>query len=396
MQSLEGVNILDMTHMPPGQFCSMMLSDMGAEVVRVDQPPRKAASGDGGGVTARFEEMMGSGYGAFNRNKRSIMLNLRDEEGRRVLYRLVETMDVLVEGFRPGVAERLGVDFKTLSGLNPRLIYCSMSGYGQDGPYRDMPGHDINYVAIGGALLTFGDPPPPIPNFIADYAGATLHAVIGILLALLAREKTGKGQHVDVSYTDGVVSLMTQFTGEYLASGDLAAAKAQSNMIVSNAGYGAYKASDGKYVSVGCVEPWFWENLCRALGREEFIPDHANWDKQDEIKKRFAETFSTRTRDEWFELFKTMNIAVGKVYDLDEIFTDPQVLHRQMLVEIPGRQGGMEKHVGIPVKLSDTPGKIRSAAPLPGGNTGELLQELGYSDSEIKALAEKGTIHLPQ
>ncbi|MFC2000018.1 CaiB/BaiF CoA transferase family protein [Chloroflexota bacterium] len=394
MQSLENVRILDLTHVPPGQFCSMMLSDMGAEVVRVEQPAKAGASG-GDATMAKFEDLMGSGYAAFNRNKRSITLNLRDEDGRAVLLKIAERMDVLVEGFRPGVAERLGIDYKTLSQLNPRLIYCSMSGFGQDGPYRDMPGHDINYVAIGGALRTFGDPPPVIPNFVADYAGATLYAVIGILLALMAREKTGRGQHVDISYTDGVVSLMTQFAASYLAGGDPDTVRAQTQMMFSNAGYGVYKTGDGKYLSLGCVEPWFWVNICQALGKEEFIQEFAKWEKHGEIRDRFAEVLLTKSRDEWFDLFKDKNIPVGKVYEVEEIFTDPQVLHRQMLVEIEDPKGGKQKQVGIPIKLSDTPGRVRNVAPAPGQNTEEVLLELGYTSGDIKGLSDKGAISLP-
>ena len=394
MLPLENIKILDFTQLPPGQFCAMMLGDMGAAVIRVEQPP-KTSSPEVGGMAAKWEELLGGTYRGFNRNKKSIILNLRDEEARQILYELAKGTDVIVEGFRPGVTRRLGIDYETLGGINPRLIYCSMSGYGQTGPYKDMPGHDINYVAMGGALQMFGSPPPVIPNFIADYAGATLHSVIGILLALVARDKTGKGQQVDIAYTDGVVSLMTQFACGYLATGDPAAAKAQLGMLVSNAGYGVYQTKDGKYISLGCVEPWFWQNLCLALGRKEFIPEFANWDRQQEIRGCFAETLLTRTRDEWFEQFKDRNIAVGKVYDVDEVFRDPQVLHRQMLVEVEDSSGAREKHIGIPIKLSDTPGMIRSTAPTPGEHTRQILLEMGYTEGEIKRLCQKGTISLP-
>ena len=395
MLPLENVRILDLTHVPPGQFCAMMLGDMGAEVLRVEQPPKSGGSGGGDATISKFEALMGSAYGAFNRNKRSIALNLRDEEARRILYRLVEGTDVVVEGFRPGVAERLGIDYQTLSNINPKIIYCSMSGYGQSGPYRDMPGHDINYVAIGGALHMFGDPPPVIPNFIADYAGASLHAVIGILLALIARDKTGKGQHVDIAYTDGVVSLITQFASAYFNTGDAAAVKSQQQMMFSNAGYGVYRTKDGNYISLGCVEPWFWQNLCQVLGREDFIAEFARWDKHEEIRSCFAETFLTKTREEWFDLLKGMNIPVGKVYDIDEVFTDPQVLHRQMLVELQDAKGRKEKHIGIPIKLTDTPGMIRSTAPTPGQHTEQVLLEQGYTRDDIEALCQRGAIFLP-
>jgi crotonobetainyl-CoA:carnitine CoA-transferase CaiB-like acyl-CoA transferase len=330
-------------------------------------------------------------YKDFNRNKRSIILNLKNEEARHVLHRIAENMDVVVEGFRPGTVQRLGADYLTLASMNPRLIYCAMSGYGQEGPYRDVPGHDINYVAMGGALSMFGEPPPVIPNFIGDYAGATLHAIIGILLALMAREKTGRGQYVDIAYVDGVISLMTQFASAYFATGDTTG-EGYRRMNLANPGYGAYKTKDGKYITLGCVEPWFWQNLCHALERESFIPQYGEWGEEEEMRRSFSDVFLTKTRDEWFDMLKGMNIPVGKVYRIDELFTDPQVLQRRMLVEIEGSGGEKQPQVGIPIKLTDTPGRIRSPAPVPGQHTEQVLFELGFTKDQIQTLCEKGAV----
>ena len=395
MLALENVKILDLTHLAPGQFCTMMLADMGARVLRVERPPQGNELKETDANVSKWERLMSGAYNDFNRNKRSISLNLKSQQARDIVYKIAEGMDVVVEGFRPGIAERLGIDYETLQKINPRIIYCAMSGYGHDGPYRDLPGHDINYVAMGGALHMFGDPPPVIPNFIADYAGATLHAVIGILVALIARERRGTGQYVDIAYTDGVVSGMTNFASAYFNTGDVTG-EGYRRMNLLNPGYGSYKTKEGKYITLGCVEPWFWENLCHALGREDFISEYAEWGNSEEIRKSFAEIFASRTREEWFDLLRGMNIPVSKVHRIDEVFTDRQVLHRQMLVEVEDSKGGRERQVGIPIKLKDTPGRIKSRAPIPGQHTEEVLLELGYPRGEIEALSKEGAILLPR
>ena len=394
MLPLENVRILDLTQLPPGQFCTMMLGDMGADVIRVEQLPKNGGTPENDDAV-KWANLIGSTYQAFNRNKRSITMNLADQEAQQILRRILEDTDVVVEGFRPGVAERLGVDFATLRHISRRIILCSISGYGQTGPYRDLPGHDINYVGFGGALPMFGSPPPVIPNLLADYGGATLHSVIGILLALLARAETGEGQHVDIAYTDGVISLMTQFASGYLAGGDdRAALTAQQGMLFSNAGYGVYETRDGKYISLGCVEPWFWARLCHALGREDFVPAFAKWDQHAQIREHFAKLLLTKDRDEWFSLFQAMDIPVGKVYDIDEAFSDPQIVHRRMVVDVEGHGGKTQKHVGIPVKLTSTPGSIRSQAPVPGEHTAQVLSQLGYTKQKMEELQRRGVVFL--
>jgi crotonobetainyl-CoA:carnitine CoA-transferase CaiB-like acyl-CoA transferase len=334
-------------------------------------------------------------YHAHNRNKKSLVLNLRREEARQVFYRLARKADVLLEGFRPGVVDRLGIGYETIRQINPRLVYCSLSGYGQDGPYRELPGHDINYISFGGALGMIGHQgcPPAIPlNLVADYAGGSFHAVMGILAALLAREKTGRGQYVDVSMTDGVVSMLSRIAYEYFAEGKVV----HPGEDLLNGGvpcYNVYQTRDGKYLSIGCLEPHFWENLCRALGREDFIPyQFDRGEKQQEIFAFFRQVFRTRTRDEWFELFKDKNICVGKVYTIEEMLTDPQVVHRQMVLEMDHPVLGKVKQVGIIPKLSDTPGQVRSRAPFLGEHTDAILRDLGYTQEEIEQLRQKGAV----
>jgi crotonobetainyl-CoA:carnitine CoA-transferase CaiB-like acyl-CoA transferase len=330
-------------------------------------------------------------------------LNLKSDKGRDIFYQLAQTADVVVEGFRPGVVKRLGVDYEKLQSINNRIIYCSLSGYGQDGPYSNRSGHDINYISIAGALnlIGYSDRPPVVPlNLLADFAGASLHGVIGILAALVARDKTGRGQYVDIAYTDGVITLLTWFISNYFFRG-ITFDRGETWLHGAYPYYGVYEAKDGKYVSIGCFEPWFWENLCRALGKEEYIsycislehfvhkPEGEKWE---EIFSYLKQVFLTRTRDEWFDFLVDKDVPVGKVYTLDEVFNDPQILHRQMVLEIEHPTLGKVKQPGIAVKLSETPGKVRSLSPIFGEHTEEILRELSYNKSQIKELRKSNII----
>jgi len=400
MLALEGIKVLDLTHLAPGALCTMFLGDLGADVIKIEAPPGVGGRGAGIGLSPMGEEgRREAAFDALNRNKRSIGLNLRADKGREIFCRLAQTADVIVEGFRPGVVKRLGVDYETIRTINSRLIYCSLSGYGQDGPYSNRPGHDVNYISIAGALDLIGTPdcPPVIPlNLLADFAGASLHGVIGILAALVARSKTGTGQYVDISYTDGAMSVLAWFISNYFSSG-IPLKRGETWLHGAYPYYGVYEAKDGKYVSIGCVEPWFWENLCRALGKEEYIsycisPEHflhkPEGEKWEEISSYLKQVFLTRTRDEWFDFFADKDVPVGKVYTFDEVFNDPQVLHRQMVLEIDHPTLGKVKHPGIAIKLSETPGKVRSLAPIFGEHTSEILRELGYTKSQIEELRQ--------
>jgi crotonobetainyl-CoA:carnitine CoA-transferase CaiB-like acyl-CoA transferase len=403
MLALEGVRILDLSMLVPGAFCTMLLGDLGADVLKIEAPGatefRRSLR-----ASAREENRKAAAYYAPDRNKKSVVVNLKSEAGREIFYRLSRRADVIVEGFRPGVAKRLRIDYETINKLNPEIVYCSLSGYGQDGPYRAFPGHDINYIAMAGVLGLIGSNEglPVIPlNLVADFAGAALYGALGILAALVARNKTGKGQYVDVAYMDGAMSLMTWFDCGYFFDGSMLK-RGESWLHGAYPYYGVYETKDGKHITIGCLEPHFWENLCRFLGKEEYVPYHfalehtfhrPEGDKWDEIHSYLRQVFLTKTRDEWFELLIRNDVPVGKVYAPDEVFSDPQVLHRQMVIEVEHPTLGKVKQVGIAPKLSSTPGKVRSLSPLPGEHTDEILQGLGYEQEEIKNLRQEGVVY---
>jgi crotonobetainyl-CoA:carnitine CoA-transferase CaiB-like acyl-CoA transferase len=280
------------------------------------------------------------------------------------------------------------VDYETVSKRNPRIVYCSLSGYGQTGPYAGLVGHDINYISIGGALGMIGWPgtPPAIPmNVIADFAGGGLYAAFAILAAVIARQTTGRGQWVDMAMSDGVTSLLAFMTGQYFGGGHVP----QPGADFLNGGippYSVYETSDGKWLSIGCLEPWFWSELCKSLDCEEYIPHQQNRQKHPEIFAFLRGKFKEKTRDEWFQELRQKDICVGPVYGLDEVFQDPHVLARQMLVEVEHPTLGKVKQVGVGPKFSDTPGAVRTTAPMPGQHTDEVLREAGFTAAEIEAL----------
>jgi crotonobetainyl-CoA:carnitine CoA-transferase CaiB-like acyl-CoA transferase len=396
MLALEGIRVLDLSRLAPGPYCSMLLADLGADVLLVEEPAD--AGGLAGQAGRRLLERDVSeramAFNALSRNKRSIALNLKNEAARQVFYKLAERADVVLEGFRPGVVKRLGVDYETLGRINPRIVYCSLSGYGQSGPYAGLVGHDINYISIGGALGMIGWPgtPPAIPmNIIADFAGGGLYAAFAILAAIIARERTGRGQYVDMAMTDGVLSLLALVASQYFGSG-VAPRPGESLLNGGVPFYCVYETRDGRWLSIGCLEPGFWEALCRAVGREDFIPYQMNADKYPEMFDYFRQEFKTRTRDEWFEYLRQFDICVGPVYSLEEVFNDPQVQARDMVVELEHPAVGKVQQVGIGAKLSQTPGSVRSLAPGRGQHTEEVLLDLGYSRQQIEALQAEGAV----
>jgi crotonobetainyl-CoA:carnitine CoA-transferase CaiB-like acyl-CoA transferase len=398
---LEGISILDLTRLAPGPYCTMILADLGADVIKIEEPGpptgRRAeqAAGLPTAPPPRYGVDRHSPYWALNRNKKSMGLNLKHEGVREIFYRLAERADVLVEEFRPGVAKRLGVDYDTLRPRNPRLIYCAVTGYGQTGPYKDLVGHDINYIAMAGCLGMIGqkDGPPVIPhNIIADFAGGGMHAAIGVLAALMARERTGRGQFVDIAMADGVYSQLVSHLSTYFATG-LVPRRGETLLDGGAPYYHVYETQDGKWISIGSIEPWFYANLCKALGREDLLSyEFAEGEKREEIRGAFRAIFKTKTRDAWFEILTRSDICVGKVYALDETEADPHLRAREMVVEVEHPEAGNVKQVGISVKLSDTPGRIRFlAAPL-GTHTDEILTGLGLTRERIVELRAAGAI----
>ncbi|PON18105.1 CoA transferase [Candidatus Entotheonella serta] len=394
---LERIKVIELIRVAPGAFCTMMLADMGAEVLKIETPPTEVASDT-------EAESRRAAFSFVNRNKRSMALNLKHPAGQRILQQIVQDADVLVEGFRPGVMTRLGGDYETLSDLNPRLIYCSLSGFGQDGTYQNYPAHDINYLAIGGVLNLIGQPdqPPAIPlNLVADYAGASMHGVVGILLALMARQHTGRGQYVDVAYLDTSVALLaaTPLLRDYFFNGS-ACGRGEGALGGSYPYYTTYETADGKLLSVGCTEPWLWENFCQAIGREDLKRfalqphHHASVAGPDAIqaKQEVQEILRQKTRDAWFDYFKDKNVCVGPVYSVEEMFQDPQVRARKMVVDVEDPRYGNVQQAGIAIKLSETPGQLRRVGPAVGEHTDEVLQSLGYDALHYQELRQAGTV----
>ena len=396
MGVLDGIKILELARVPPAEMPGMMLADMGADVLKIETPEPDRPSGP--------DWVRRTIHAFTNRNKRSMALNMKSAEGQEIFRKLAATADVIVEGFRPGVMKRLGADYETLARTNPRLVYCSLSGFGQDGPYRDYPAHDMNYLSLAGVLNLIGEPgrKPVIPlNLVADYAGASLHGALGIVLALFARERTGRGQHVDVAYLDTTLSLLAATPNmRYFFSDGLAPRRGEGFLGGSYPYYAIYETRDGKLLTIGCTEPWLWENFCNAIGRPEFKrfarqPDQfvraANAEEEG-ARREIEALIQTRDRDEWYELLVRADVCVGKVYEIDEMVRDPQINHRRMIVDVEHPTQGRVRQVGIAIKLSDTPGSIRSAAPLAGEHTEAVLKDLGLGAGDIARLREKGVI----
>ncbi len=398
MQPLEGIRVLDLTRLAPGPYCTMILADLGAEVVRVEEPrgpTGRRAEQAAGTVTLKPRGGMDprSPANALFRNKKSLGLDLKAEAGRELFHRLVEDADVVVEELRPGVAARLGIDYETLSARNPRLIHCAITGYGQSGPYRDLVGHDLNYISWAGVLSLIGprDRPPSIPlHLIADFGGGGMQAALAIMTALFVRSRTGRGQYLDVSLTDGALHLLVAFVNLYFAEGTV---PGREGIFFNGSApyYNVYEAADGKYLTIGALEPWFWGNLCRALGREDLIPLRTDHERRAEVFAKLRAIFKQKTRDEWFDELRGADVCVGKVLTLDELEHDPQLRHRGMIVEVPTPEGGSVKQVGtIPRLHGHAP--PRRPAPRLGEHTDELLSRIGLDAGRIGELRRRGVV----
>ncbi len=394
MQALEGIKVLDFCRNAPGMFCTMVLADLGADVLMVERPmdeTRSAYEKLVAGIDGPDDERRHAAFNALQRNKRSIALNLKEPEAQGIFHRLAETADVVVEGFRPGVMDRLGAGYEKVKAINPRAVYCSVSGYGQDGPYSQMAGHDINYISFAGALGLIGpeDGKPSIPlNLIADYAGGGLCGAVGILAALMAREKTGRGQYVDIAMSEGVLYMLSGLVSDVLSRG-ISAQRGGNRLNGGAPYYNVYQTKDGRYFSIAAIEPWFWENLCRALELEDLLPHQdATEAKKAEVEGALTRAFLTKTRDEWFELLQDANISVGKVYSLEEALDDAHARARSMVLEVeaPGIPEGTVRQVATPVHLSETPGEIRHLGSVTGQSTAEILEELGFDAAAVADL----------
>jgi crotonobetainyl-CoA:carnitine CoA-transferase CaiB-like acyl-CoA transferase len=366
------LRMLDLSRQLPGPFCSTLLADLGMDVLVITNP----------------SDPFGVGIPFMARNKRSITLNLKQPAGREIFFRLLADADVLLEGFRPGVAQRLGIDYDTLAARNPRLIYCAITGYGQTGPYRDRVGHDINYLGFAGVLDFIGeaDRPPVVPGVqIADIGAGSLMAALGILSAVIARQQTGRGQFVDVAMLDGAVSwncyqVLLEQLGQQPERG-------KTQMTGRYPCYTIYETRDGRYVTVGAYEGHFWAVLCRHFGRDDFIDKQWDEGAREAMLGFFRAAFREKTLAEWMAELGDKEICFGPVSSVGEMLHDPQVRHRKMVVEHAGAVT-----LGSPIKLSDTPASLRTPPTTLGRDTDDVLRGLGLGADEIARLRADGVV----
>lgn len=388
---LSSLRVLDLTRLLPGPYCTMLLADFGAEVIKIEEP--------GLGDYARWygNEWNGESalFASLNRNKKSVTLNLKTEAGKNIFREMVQRADVVIESFRPGTMERLGLGYDALKKINPGLIYCAITGYGQDGPYADQAGHDLNYISYAGLLALQGEREgkPVLPAVqIADLGGGAMMAVAGILLALRARDQTGRGQLVDISMLDGVISWMQTILPHYLATGK-EPVRGELPLSGGLACYSVYETADHRYLAVGALEPKFWKTFCHGIGRGDLIPRlQATPAEQEEMKKIIAAAIKKQTLSHWMNVFAGKDACVSPVLNMDEMVRDPQVLHRRMIEDTKHPSVGNVRLPGIPIKLSEAVGTIRSFAPSLGEHNQEYLQELGYNEEQILRFREENII----
>ena len=356
MRPLDGIVVLDLTRLLPGAAATMQLATFGAEVIKIEEP----LQGDYARGLPPYIEGEGAVFKTVNRGKKSVALDLKSAEGRDALLKFAATADVLAESFRPGTMDRLGLSYDTLRARNPRLIYVAITGYGQHGPLAAMAGHDINYMALGGALALSGEcgGPPLAPGIqIADLAGGALEAVIGVLLALAARAKTGQGQMVDVSMMDGVAWMLPVALGYYAAGAP--AVRGAGVLTGYYACYRVYETAGGGWIAAGALEPKFWRALCRALGCVQFIPDQfAASPRREEVIAALAAIFRTRTADEWFDILRPHDVCVTPLRTVAEVVAYYNLAPGESVVT---------------PRLRDTPGQLGGPAPRLGQHTREIL-----------------------
>ncbi len=385
MKPLDGIRVLDLSRLLPGPYCTMLLADLGAEVIKIETP----GLGDYMRVIPPLipdpttGEPINPTFILINRNKQSVALNFRHPRGKEVLLRLVDTADVVLESFRPGAAARWGIGDETLRARNPRLVYCSLSGYGQSGPYRDRAGHDLNYLALSGLLAVNGaadGPPIPPGAQIADLSGAML-ATISILAALYARTHTGVGQYLDVALFDGALSWAGTMVGGAHAAG---APRARGRMQLNGgmACYNVYRTRDDQYLTIAAIEPHLWASFCKAVGRDDLVARAQEF----EAIAQVADIIRTRSLAEWLELARTIDACIEPVRDFGETLNDPHARARGVIRELAGWQ-----HIGSVFTQADvTP----TPAPRQGQHTRAVLRQIGMNEEEIAELEQAGVIKL--
>ncbi|MCW5656811.1 MAG: CoA transferase [Burkholderiaceae bacterium] len=372
--ALEGIRILDLTELLPGPFATQVLADMGAEVIKIERP----------GVGDSARNMLPSTYRMVNRGKRSVTLDLKLPAGREALLRLLEGADALLEGYRPGVMKRLGLDYDTLASLAPRLIYVSISGFGQTGPLRDIPGHDLNYNAVAGVLALCGSPDGPPEQAVgvpvADLSGS-LYAVTSLLAALMLRQKTGRGQFLDVSITDAVFTMVGPRLGSVQDTPGFG-----KKEVLRRTGYGIYETRDGRFVALGAIEDHFWARLVEVLAipvlaEPRFAKSAARWKAAAELDPLIRDKMRERTHDEWIAVLTRHDVPVTTVTTLQGVFDDPQLAARAMIV-----QGDGVRYVNYPVPMQGVDATRHAPARALGADNAAVLGSVGYTPQQIQAM----------
>ncbi len=376
--ALTGIKVVDMSRLLPGPYCSMILADHGAEVIAVEDRRFMADA-------MYFKDLY--------RNKRHISLNLKAAEGLEIFWALVEGADVILEGFRPGVVERLGVDYHTVKKRNPGIIYCAITGYGQTGPLRQRAGHDVNYLSTAGVLDLIGEngKPPAIPGVqIADIAGG-MNGVIGILLALAARGKSGQGQYIDISMTDSLLGFMT-LPVHFSQHSENGFKRSETLLSHRYACYNTYETADGRYLAIGAVERRFWQNLCAHLQLPEYEELQYDEDRRQEITTCLRGIFKGKSLDQWDAELSGTEVCHSAISTIEEVLDSPLFAERGMVSVYPQENGRSLKTLGIPVKMGETPGSLRTLPVGFGENTREVLRELGYSEAAITDYQARGIV----
>jgi alpha-methylacyl-CoA racemase len=389
--ALDGLKILDLSRLLPGPYCGLILADLGAEVVKIEDP--------NGGDYLRWMLPQWGDYSVFymllNRNKKSLTLDLKNPRGVEIFKKLVAEADVVLESFRPGVMDRLGVGYEQLKEVNPGLIFCSISGYGATGPYREKAGHDLNYAAIAGLLSISGrpgQPPAPLPIQVADMAGGSLFAAVGILAALMRRGKTGEGCYIDSSMTDGAAALgILNFAA--LWGENRVPRQGEEQLNGQFACYEVYQTADGKFLSVGALEPKFFERFCNAVGRPELLGrQFDSGDKGKALKQELAEIVAGKTIEEWERLLEDKDCCCEPVKDYAQAEQDPQLNERGMFFELEVPKLGKIKQLNTPFNMPGCRRTENTPPPALGENTAELLAALGLSAREIASLKDDKVI----
>ena len=392
-QPLKGLKILDLTKLLPGPLCTMILGDYGAEIFKVED----IHAGDPTRFAGNLIDGCGSLFRQLNRNKKSIALNLKTEEGREVIKKLAARADVLVEGFRPGVMERLSLGYKDLSLINPRLIYAAISGYGQEGPYRERAGHDINYTALTGLLdLSAGEGDSPVMPAvqIADIAGGSLMALSGIMIALYERQRTGLGRFIDVSMTRGLLPWLVYAASSLDEGISKLNRRGNGHLTGAYACYNIYETADGKQMSLGALEPVFWQRFCDAVGKPQWTELQFEQEGREELIIEVQKIFKEKSRKEWEDFFASVDACCEPILELHEAINHPISQSENYWIDYPVSAVKSEKLTGFPLLFSGQPGCFKLPPPRHGEHTAEILQTIGYDQKKLLELKDKGVIVL--